>query len=37
MLEEVRGTLERFGVRIDTWFSERAIYRAARSSWRWRN
>jgi arginyl-tRNA synthetase len=27
MLEEVRGTLERFGVRFDTWFSERDLYR----------
>jgi arginyl-tRNA synthetase len=26
MLEEVRGTLERFGVRYDTWFSERGLY-----------
>ena len=26
MLEEVRGTLERFGVRFDTWFSERDLY-----------
>ncbi len=26
MLEEMRGTLERFGVRFDTWFSERALY-----------
>jgi arginyl-tRNA synthetase len=26
MLEEVRGTLERFGVRYDTWFSERDLY-----------
>jgi arginyl-tRNA synthetase len=27
MLEEVRGTLERFGVRFDTWFSERDLYK----------
>ncbi len=27
MLEEVRGTLERFGVSYDTWFSERDLYR----------
>jgi len=27
MLEEVRGTLERFGVRFDTWFSESDLYR----------
>ena len=26
MLEEVRATLERFGVRYDTWFSERTLY-----------
>jgi arginyl-tRNA synthetase len=26
MLEEVRGTLERFGVRYDTWFSEQDLY-----------
>jgi arginyl-tRNA synthetase len=26
MLDEVRGTLERFGVRYDTWFSERDLY-----------
>jgi arginyl-tRNA synthetase len=26
MLEAVRGTLERFGVRFDTWFSERDLY-----------
>jgi arginyl-tRNA synthetase len=26
MLDEVRGTLERFGVRFDTWFSERDLY-----------
>jgi arginyl-tRNA synthetase len=26
MLEEVRKTLERFGVRFDTWFSERSLY-----------
>jgi arginyl-tRNA synthetase len=26
MLEEVRTTLERFGVRFDTWFSERDLY-----------
>ena len=26
MLEEVRGTLERFGVRFDNWFSERSVY-----------
>ena len=26
MLDEVRGTLERFGVRFDTWFSERSVY-----------
>jgi arginyl-tRNA synthetase len=26
MLEEVRGTLERFGVRFDTWFRERDLY-----------
>ncbi len=26
MLEEVRGTLERFGVSYDTWFSERSLY-----------
>jgi arginyl-tRNA synthetase len=26
MLEEVRATLERFGVRYDTWFSERSLY-----------
>ena len=26
MLEEVRQTLERFGVRFDTWFSERSLY-----------
>jgi arginyl-tRNA synthetase len=26
VLEEVRGSLERFGVRFDTWFSERALY-----------
>jgi arginyl-tRNA synthetase len=26
MLEEVRGTLERFGVSYDTWFSERDLY-----------
>jgi arginyl-tRNA synthetase len=26
MLEEVRETLERFGVRFDTWFSERSVY-----------
>jgi arginyl-tRNA synthetase len=26
MLEEVRGTLERFGVRFDTWFHERDLY-----------
>jgi len=26
MLEEVRGTLERFGVRYDTWFSEGDLY-----------
>ena len=26
MLAEVRGTLERFGVRYDTWFSERDLY-----------
>jgi arginyl-tRNA synthetase len=25
-LEEVRGTLDRFGVRFDTWFSERDLY-----------
>jgi arginyl-tRNA synthetase len=27
MLAEVRGTLERFGVRFDTWFHERDLYR----------
>ncbi len=27
MLEEVRSTLERFGVRFDTWFSERDLYK----------
>jgi arginyl-tRNA synthetase len=27
VLEEVRATLERFGVRYDTWFSERDLYR----------
>jgi arginyl-tRNA synthetase len=27
MLEQVRGTLARFGVRFDTWFSERDLYR----------
>jgi arginyl-tRNA synthetase len=27
MLEEVRTTLERFGVRFDTWFSERDLYK----------
>jgi arginyl-tRNA synthetase len=27
MLEEVRETLERFGVRYDTWFSEQDLYR----------
>ena len=27
VLELVRGTLERFGVRFDTWFSERDLYR----------
>jgi arginyl-tRNA synthetase len=27
MLEEVRATLERFGVRFDTWFSERDLYK----------
>jgi arginyl-tRNA synthetase len=27
MLEEVRGTLDRFGVSYDTWFSERDLYR----------
>jgi arginyl-tRNA synthetase len=27
MLEEVRATLDRFGVRFDTWFSERDLYR----------
>lgn len=27
MLEEVRGTLTRFGVTYDTWFSERDLYR----------
>ncbi|HEY0318557.1 MAG TPA: arginine--tRNA ligase [Solirubrobacterales bacterium] len=26
MLEEVRGTLERFGVHFDNWFSERDLY-----------
>jgi arginyl-tRNA synthetase len=26
MLEEVRQTLERFGVRFDSWFSERSLY-----------
>ncbi|HET8566552.1 MAG TPA: arginine--tRNA ligase [Solirubrobacterales bacterium] len=26
MLEGVRGTLERFGVRFDNWFSERSLY-----------
>ncbi len=26
MLEQVRATLERFGVRYDTWFSERTLY-----------
>jgi arginyl-tRNA synthetase len=26
MLEEVRGSLERFGVRFDTWFHERDLY-----------
>ena len=26
MLDEVRGTLERFGVSFDTWFSERSVY-----------
>ncbi|HEY8501926.1 MAG TPA: arginine--tRNA ligase, partial [Solirubrobacterales bacterium] len=26
MLEEVGGTLERFGVRFDNWFSERSLY-----------
>jgi arginyl-tRNA synthetase len=26
MLEAVRGTLDRFGVRFDTWFSERDLY-----------
>jgi arginyl-tRNA synthetase len=26
MLEEIRGTLERFGVRFDNWFSERSVY-----------
>ena len=26
MLAEMRGTLERFGVRFDTWFSERSLY-----------
>jgi arginyl-tRNA synthetase len=26
MLEEVRGTLDRFGVRFDNWFSERDLY-----------
>jgi arginyl-tRNA synthetase len=26
MLEQVRATLERFGVRFDTWFSERDLY-----------
>jgi arginyl-tRNA synthetase len=27
VLERVRGTLDRFGVRFDTWFSERDLYR----------
>ncbi|MFI5028594.1 MAG: arginine--tRNA ligase [Solirubrobacterales bacterium] len=27
MLERVRGTLDRFGVSFDTWFSERDLYR----------
>ncbi len=27
ILEEVRGTLDRFGVSFDTWFSERDLYR----------
>jgi arginyl-tRNA synthetase len=27
MLEEVRGTLERFGVSFDNWFSERDLYK----------
>jgi len=27
ILEEVKGTLERFGVGFDTWFSERDLYR----------
>jgi arginyl-tRNA synthetase len=27
ILEQVRGTLDRFGVRFDTWFSERDLYR----------
>ncbi|MFL5833108.1 MAG: arginine--tRNA ligase [Solirubrobacterales bacterium] len=26
VLKEARGTLERFGVRFDTWFSERSLY-----------
>jgi arginyl-tRNA synthetase len=26
ILEQVRGTLDRFGVRFDTWFSERDLY-----------
>jgi arginyl-tRNA synthetase len=26
ILEDVRGTLDRFGVRFDTWFSERDLY-----------
>ncbi len=26
VLEQVRGTLDRFGVRFDTWFSERDLY-----------
>jgi arginyl-tRNA synthetase len=26
MMEEVRGTLERFGVHFDNWFSERSLY-----------
>jgi arginyl-tRNA synthetase len=26
MLDEIRGTLDRFGVHFDTWFSERSVY-----------
>lgn len=28
MLEQIRSTLERFGVRYDRWYSERSLYRA---------